>query len=321
MSPYRRNILVGVTVLGALIVLGWMILKFGDRPARIFATPSMRINFITERADGLGAGSNITYRGVIVGKVNVVKRTEDGREVLLVADVDTTPPLPGNLEGAITTVSALGATSSLVLQATDAALKGELQPGTTLRAHFVGLQILPPEFGDLARELKLAAKQFSDTQVILHLDEQVKKAGQVLDSANQLIADPKLRDDLKVAISNIRSASETINKVGGKLDKISDDASATLSDVRQTVAKTGNNIDSLSKQVGDRLTQVSQALDHFTSIAAKLDKGQGTAGQLINDPKLYQALVDSTRELNATITDLRRLVQQWEQEGMSLKLK
>ena len=37
MSPYRRNILVGVTVMGALIALGWMILKFGDRPARFFA--------------------------------------------------------------------------------------------------------------------------------------------------------------------------------------------------------------------------------------------------------------------------------------------
>ena len=81
MSPYRRNILVGITVSGALIALGWMILKFGDRPARFFAAESMPITFVAERADGLGEGSNMTYRGVIVGKVNTVKRTDDAKVV------------------------------------------------------------------------------------------------------------------------------------------------------------------------------------------------------------------------------------------------
>ena len=42
---------------------------------------------------------------------------------------------------------------------------------------------------------------------------------------------------------------------------------------------------------------------------------------LVNDPKLYQSLVDNSRELNATILDLKRLVEQWEQEGVSFKLK
>jgi hypothetical protein len=42
---------------------------------------------------------------------------------------------------------------------------------------------------------------------------------------------------------------------------------------------------------------------------------------LLNDPKLYQSLLDSSKELNATISDLRRLVEQWEQEGVSLKVK
>ena len=320
MSPYRRNLLVGITVLGALVMLGWMILKFGDRPARLFATPSMPVTFMTDRADGLGEGSNITYRGVIVGKVNVVRRTDDGKEVVIDAQLDRTPPLPANMFGEITMVSALGGTSTLVLQITGPEPTGPLQSGATLKAHFVGLQFLPPEFADLARELRATAQQFRESQVVLHLDEQVKKAGDVLDSANKLIGDPKLRDDVKTAMSNIRQASETINRIGGKLDKLSDDASATMGDVRTTVKQVGGNVDSLSKQMGDRLQQISQTLDHFQSIAAKIDNGQGTAGQLVNDPKLYQALVDSSRELNATIVDLKRLVEQWEQEGLHFKL-
>ena len=321
MSPYRRNILVGVTVLIALITLGWMILKFGDRPVRMFSTPTMPVYFTGDRADGLGEGSNITYDGVIVGRIKQVKRQEDGKGVVIAAELDTKPPLPSNVHGEIVMMSALGGTSTMMLQVDGGSPQGTLGPGMTLRSRFLGLQFLPPEFAELARELKMTTTQFRESKLVLHLDEQVQKAGQVLDSANTLVGDPKLREEVKTAVTNIRSASETINRMSTKLDKLADDAQATMTDVRHSVKTTSTDVETLSKQASDRLEQISKTLDHFQSIAAKIDNGQGTAGQLVNDPKLYQALVDSTKELNMTITDFKRLVEQWEQEGISFKLK
>jgi phospholipid/cholesterol/gamma-HCH transport system substrate-binding protein len=93
-----------------------------------------------------------------------------------------------------------------------------------------------------------------------------------------------------------------------------------MADVRTTVKTANTNIDTIGKQLTGRIEQLSKTLDHFQSISAKIDNGNGTAGQLINDPKLYQALVDSAMQLNATIADLNRLVEQWEQEGISFKL-
>jgi phospholipid/cholesterol/gamma-HCH transport system substrate-binding protein len=321
MSPYRRNILVGATVLVALTALGWMILKFGDRPVRMFSTPTMPITFVGDRADGLGEGSNITYDGVIVGRVKNVKRQEDGKGVVISAELDIRPPLPQNVHGEVVMMSALGGTSTMVLSVDGPQPEGVLTGGVQLRSRFLGLQFLPPEFAELARELKMTTIQFRESKLILHLDEQVQKAGQVLDAANTLIADPKVREDIKTATANIRTASETINRIGTKLDKLTDDAQTTMSDVRTTVKTTGANVETLSKQASERLEQISKTLDHFQSIAAKIDNGQGTAGQMVNDPKLYQALVDSTKELNMTITDFKRLVEQWEQEGVSFKLK
>src|SRR5262245_25273020 len=102
MSPYRRNILVGGTVLVALITLGWMILKFGDRTVRMCATPTMPVTFTGDRADGLGEGSNITYDGVIVGRVKNVKRQEGSIQgVVISAELDIKPPLPSNVRGDI----------------------------------------------------------------------------------------------------------------------------------------------------------------------------------------------------------------------------
>ena len=53
MTPYRRNIAVGITMLGALVILGWMILKFGDRPAKLLAEPAMPVTFEADRANGV----------------------------------------------------------------------------------------------------------------------------------------------------------------------------------------------------------------------------------------------------------------------------
>src|SRR4051794_26998658 len=131
MSPYRRNILVGITVMAALIALAWMILKFGDRPARLFATPSMSVTFATDRADGLGEGSNITFRGVIVGRVTTVHRTD--RDVIIDAEIDHDPPLPGNLDGEIRQISQLGGTSNIHLVVKGTQEVGKLEPGAKLR--------------------------------------------------------------------------------------------------------------------------------------------------------------------------------------------
>jgi phospholipid/cholesterol/gamma-HCH transport system substrate-binding protein len=320
MSPYRRNILVGAVVLGALITLGWMILKFGDRPARIFATPSQPLRFITDRADGLGEGSSIAYRGVVVGRVKKVLRTADGKDVVIEAEVDRDPPLPANLEGAIRQVSQLGGTSNIHLLLTGKDQQGQLASGATIKARYEGLSLFPPEFNELAVELTATARQFREQNVIGNVNEQVTKAGKLIESANSLISDPKMREDLKATLASVRQTSETLSKLAPKLDKFTDDASTTMGDVRTTVKTANTNIESLSKQLSARMEQVAKTLETFQSIAAKIDNGQGTAGQLVNDPKLYQALVDSATQLNLTIQDLNRLVEQWEQEGISFKL-
>jgi phospholipid/cholesterol/gamma-HCH transport system substrate-binding protein len=257
---------------------------------------------------------------VIVGRVKRVLRTEDGKEVIIEGEVDRTPPLPANLEGAIRQVSQLGGTSNIHLLLVGTEIKGTLAPGAKLPAHYEGLSLFPPEFNELAVELTTTVRQFREQKLLENVNAQISKAGELMESANSLISDPKLRQDLQTTMANLRQTSDTVAKVAPKLDKIADDASATMGDVRMTVKTANSNIESIGKQLTARLEQISRTLDHFQSIAGKIDTGQGTAGQLVNDPKLYQALVDSAMQLNQTIADLSRLVEQWEQEGMSLKL-
>jgi phospholipid/cholesterol/gamma-HCH transport system substrate-binding protein len=334
MSPYRRNVLVGATVLGALIVLGWMIIKFSGQLATPFKPKQFSVRFISDRAEGVAEGSPVSFLGVPAGRVTAVQRSKDQLQVLIDASLDQEPPIPANVRAIIRTASALGSGSAIVLELTGPKPDGRLSQGAQIPARYVGLDILPPEFAELARELKMTAQQLREANLIAHVDEQVQHVGKLIDSIQAYVGDEKTRDDLKNAIANLRTTTDSatritanLEKFSGKLDKLGDQASATMADAQTTIktanttiTKTQANIDQVTTQVGDRLTQISKLLDQFNGIAQKVNDGKGTAGQLVNDPKLYQGLVDVTQQLNLTVTDLRRLVQQWEQEGVSLKL-
>jgi len=205
---------------------------------------------------------------------------------------------------------------------------GRLEPGATIVTRYIGVDLLPPEFGSLAQELQLTARQFRESRIVEHLDQQVIRAGELVESVKSLVDDKKMREDLQASLANVRTATETANRIGTNLEKLTAEANGAMTEVRATVGearttmtKAGTHVDDISKQVGDRLTQVAGLLDTFQSITSKIDAGKGTAGQLVNDPRLYESLVDTSRQLNATVTDLKRLIEQWEQEGPAIKLR
>jgi ABC-type transporter Mla subunit MlaD len=352
MTQTARNFYVGLTVLGALIALGWMLLRFGAAPVKLLRhDQQLTIHFVSDRADGLAEGSQLLYRGVGVGEITKLRRDENDRDVLIDAIVDNVPPLPGNVQAEVRTQSLISGQAVLTLELINPALAentaaeastmpgaiapvlipvqpiGQLRDGQILRATYVGTELIPPQIGQLASELQRTAHDLRAAGLITHLDESVRQAGDVLKSLRDYVDDPAMRQDIRDAITNFRTTTEStkhaaadIEAFSQKLGKISDQASDTITQARTTITHTQDDVDRVSTQVDNRLVQMSKLLDTVQSVAGKVDQGQGTAALLLNDPKLYQSLVDSSRELNSTILDLRRLLQQWEQEGVSLKL-
>ncbi len=306
--------MVGVVVLGALITLAWMLIQFGGRLMTPFSPASMPVHLVADTAGGISSGSGLLYRGVNVGRVERLRRAEDQLRVYIDAVVDRQPPLPGNLRAVIRSQGLVGGSASIALELIGPQPQGTLKPDQTIQAHYVGLDFLPPEFAELATELRQTARQLRESNVIGHLDEQVGKVGKLIDSIQAIMGDNKLREEVRTSLANIRSTTE-------KAERIADNLELVTADMHRLSNETSEQVLGLSKQTSDRLQQVSKVLDQFYAIAEKVNKGQGTAGAMVNDTRLYESLVDSARELTVTVGDLRRLVEQWEQEGVSLKMK
>jgi phospholipid/cholesterol/gamma-HCH transport system substrate-binding protein len=339
MSAYRKNVMVGATVLVSLVALAWMLLKFGGGPAALFTPAELPVQFIAGRADGLGQGSAVLFRGVEVGRIIKIYRSPDNTQILIDAMIDRDPPLPGNLTGFIRAQSLLGAGTSISLERVDPETgRPTTEPLTggpvatlvdhqRIQAKYIGLDVLPPEFGDLARELRTTSQQLRASHIIEHADEAVQQSRDLVANLRKITEDPKIRGDVQSTIDNLKAATvkanriaDNIEKFSGQLQTISSDAQSTIHTANQSILKTQGHIDDISRQLADRLTQVAQILDSFQSVALKVDAGKGTAGALINDPRLYDSLVDTSKELNSTLADLKRLIDQWEQEGIYFKL-
>jgi phospholipid/cholesterol/gamma-HCH transport system substrate-binding protein len=233
--------------------------------------------------------------------------------------VDQNPPLPGNVIAKIRSVGLIGSGATIVLFETGVK-NGKLKAGQTIPGEWIGLDVLPPEFAELARELKHTSEQFRESNLVKHMDDAVVKATETIESVRQLVNDEKTRAELKQAVTNIRQATETANRIGTNLEKFSVSLNDMTRDANTTIKQVQTNVDKLTNQVNDRIGQVGKLLGTFQSIAQKMDEGKGTAGMLINDPKLYESLVDTSRELNGAIRDLQRVLEQWEQEGPSIRL-
>lgn len=351
MTAFKKNLMVGITVLLALILLGWMLLRFSDAPFRLFAKAQMPIMIEAPSAEGVSEGTNIYYLGVSVGRVTKIDRSDDLKSVVMQGLVD--PPIPANVEGRIRTqLFGGGASISLILVPYTA---GELTSGTTrpssspfmdsqnieprgaltansrVRAMFLGIDILPKEFTELSQELRKTSEQFRESQLVPKLANAVDtfkmnidKAGRLIDSMNKLVGDEKAQKSINDAIANFRETSETATRIAKKIETLTDKADTRFDEVAGNTNKllttAQGRVDEVGKLLGDRLVQMARALEQFEAITRKINEGKGTAAMLLNDPGLYENLLDVSKEMKLTIVDLKRLVEQWEQEGVPFKL-
>jgi phospholipid/cholesterol/gamma-HCH transport system substrate-binding protein len=340
MATYHKNIAVGLTMLVALALLGTMIMLFGDAPIKLFRGDKLNITFVADSAENISKGSAVYYRGVNIGQVEDVALTGNREGVEIYAQIDAGLNIPSNVEGFIRG-SPIGGTATLHLELTGPNPQGALSTGVRIPAHLGGSGLLPPEFVDLAKEIRVLVAQINQNKLADKVAVAVDKVGVAVDSANKtfakvgdavddlrkLLGDDKLRGDIRETLANFKTVSENAKTIAknleafsARLNKLSGDGERVLNDISGVVTRTGARVDEMSKSLGQRMDQVAGVLDRMQSIANKIDKGEGTAGKIINDGKLYESLSDTAAELHLTIKDLRRLVQQWEQEGVPLRL-
>lgn len=140
--------------------------------------------------------------------------------------------------------------------------------------------------------------------VILRADQRLTELQDTLKAFNDLVGDPKLREDLHATLANARDASRNIRDVSA--------------DARQVVANTDKRIDELSRRLIAVADDMSGTIKTLQDAVKKASEGQGTAAKLLNDPSVYNNLDDTIQRIGLAVDDLRLLIQKWKAEGVQV---
>jgi phospholipid/cholesterol/gamma-HCH transport system substrate-binding protein len=154
------------------------------------------------------------------------------------------------------------------------------------------------------------------------------KLAKTLDGVNAMVGDTDNQANLKTTLANLakisaqgpelmESLKETLAQARGTLQK----ADGAIQTVSVTVDKAGGSVDKLTVKLLDTVDKLSVLLTSLGGVVAKIESSEGTAGKLLNDPKLYNNLLEITSQITGLTKEFRALLESWEKSGVGIKLK
>ena len=102
-----------------------------------------------------------------------------------------------------------------------------------------------------------------------------------------------------------------INAIMSELGNLGQKLEGALNSITGAVngdGKTPGLFQKIDKVVSDNSEKLTVTMTNLQDVTAKLNKGEGTLGRLINDPKLHDELVATVTEIKTAATDARTFV-------------
>lgn len=293
----RRNIVVGLFVLIALGAFVWLLAKFRELPLFASQANSFYITVNFPEAPGIQPETAVNYCGYQIGRV-----------------VNVAPPREVKGE-AVKARHIVGVTIAID------------KKFSTIPQN-IGILIVKRGLGSSFIELrddpdKPLAPQDKDNPLSVYLADGMVCAGSTGMSSEFL--PPEVQKKMEELLASITTLAQNANQIIGDADNKTN-IKKTLSHITastQQAQQTLKSIQTLSDTGSETIVQVAadldMALSQLQQVLAKINEGQGTAGQLVNDGRLYENLLDSSQELEMALEQVKRWAADAREKGIRIK--
>jgi phospholipid/cholesterol/gamma-HCH transport system substrate-binding protein len=167
--------------------------------------------------------------------------------------------------------------------------------------------------GDVSRVAQRVQVAFDD-RAAAELRQSIRNFADLSNQLSQTVREQSanmndLSRRVKIAMASVDSTADALQRTAARVD-----SSTSRGEVRQIVDNIGSasadvRASSAQLRIASRSfvrmqAQLDSVLSHTDSVMAKIDRGQGSMGLMVNDPSLYQnsdALVTQMRELLSEI--------------------
>ncbi|MBL7942287.1 MAG: MCE family protein [Flavobacteriales bacterium] len=171
---------------------------------------------------------------------------------------------------------------------------------------------------DLVKSIKSEFEPLKEKtqKLIASVDEAVTNLNTVFasDATKGL---PKTFNSLQHTMENLEKASATFQSMlssnSGRLSEIFSNAESITTNIKNNNEKISHaiaNISSMSDtlaamQLGSTIKKVDKAMGDLSSITDKINRGEGTLGQLVTNDSLHTQLLAASKELDYLLNDMR----------------
>lgn len=279
---------IGAFFLAALVLAGFLILKIEQLPLGAGKTQNtIEVKF--KDVAGLDDKSPVRIAGVRVGKVEGIKLMPDGTAVvrlLLDPDVEVRT-------GATGEIKSLGLLGDKYVEVHPGTPGAPRLPKDALISGGASTSVddLTKLAADIGKDVKELTGAFAGSLGGARGEERINRIvdnlGKLSESLAALVT--QNRSNVDATMANLKEFSAGIRETLARVDRI-------LDENRMTVKGTVANID----QITDKLKATA---DNLTSITAKLDRGEGTMGKLLNDDETHRSINEALQSVKSGVEE------------------
>ncbi len=282
----HKTALIVITAL-ALFVWGFNFLKGKD----IFKSYDTYYS-VLDNVEGVVSSTPVTLKGIQIGTIKEMKFVNGFDKTMLVLDIDRHFRFPKDSKVKIYGGNIMGGKNVAIIPGHDTQMA---QDGDTLRV------LKMPGMFDLVND-KITPLQNK-------LDRILSSTDTLLIGLNNIL-NPEMQNHLKQGIEDFSGSMHQVVKTTKTFNQFLDKHQQNLDHSVENVNKITENLAHISDtlntlQIGRLVNNFNQTINKLNQSLDKLNKGKGSMAQLLNDPKLYQNLEQSTRALNLLLEDLR----------------
>jgi len=325
MNERKMQFRVGVVVLSSLIIVAILLMMFNEPRALMRGQYSLKVRF--PQAPGVTKNTPVRKSGILIGRVSRVDLDDDGAIVTL--NIDGDRKLRHNEVFSIATSllgdSVVNVTPSIDPRADDSPIKdGETLDGMvapdpiqvvgnlekSLSTAIDSVAKTSSELGDVVQRVggMLEKNESTIDSIFQRLDRSLEIIEKTAANANDVIDDQETRQQLKEAIAQfpevLRETRETIGKMGNSLELVEQN----LEDIQQFTRPLGQRGESLVSRMDRGADKLDQLMGEMLSFSRALNNKQGSLGQLVHNPELYQSLNRAAQNIEEISGQLRPIV-------------
>ena len=159
------------------------------------------------------------------------------------------------------------------------------------------------------------------TTVVRRMDDTL----QVL--SKEYLGDPCNQRNFHQGLADFAALAGEMRQVVHETQDIAEEAVSLISQISEATrtvhdvaGEAGASIERVSVKLQDAADEIATAFQQLNTLLVTIRDGNGTAGKILNDARLYEALTDAAQNLDHAITELRALMEKWDADGLKLRL-